>query len=215
MGVATGWREVEYLGSGLTLADKPRLMEQYLSELVDGELAERFAGTDLYMGGGSPAAIRRAARFGIGLLLAYAGPTEAAGRRALWERHLRAEPRQESRIATIRDVWVDRDPSRLDWVQARMEEMWRFYARFDDAEVKLHHVHGETPSDEVDANIPSMMAFGTLGDPDEVVEELAAIVRTGIDELVLRVRFDGIEAELVEEQLRVLADEVVPELRKL
>ena len=96
-----------------------------------------------------------------------------------------------------------------------MAEMWRFYARFDDAQVKEHHVPGETPSDDIEANIPSMMKFGTLGDPEQVYEELAAIVRTGIDELVLRVRFDGIDAELVEECLRTLADEVVPELRKV
>jgi alkanesulfonate monooxygenase SsuD/methylene tetrahydromethanopterin reductase-like flavin-dependent oxidoreductase (luciferase family) len=215
LGVASGWREVEYLGSGYRLADRPRLMEEALAALVDGELAERFGPTELYMGGASPAVLRRAGRFGIGLLLAYAGPTEAAERRELWVASLRAEPRQPPRIATIRDVWVDRDERRLDWVRGRMEEMWRFYSRFDDAEVKVHHVHGEKPKEDVEANIPSMMRYGTLGDPEQVYEELAAIVRTGIDELVLRVRFDGIESELVEECLRTRADEVVPELRRL
>jgi alkanesulfonate monooxygenase SsuD/methylene tetrahydromethanopterin reductase-like flavin-dependent oxidoreductase (luciferase family) len=81
--------------------------------------------------------------------------------------------------------------------------------------VHVHHVHGETPSTNVEANIPSMMKFGTLGTPEQVVEELAEIVRTGIDELILRVRFDGIEARDVEECLRVLADEVVPQLRAI
>jgi alkanesulfonate monooxygenase SsuD/methylene tetrahydromethanopterin reductase-like flavin-dependent oxidoreductase (luciferase family) len=214
LGVASGWREVEYLGSGYRLADRRRLMEEALAALVDGELADRFGPTELYMGGASPAVLRRAGRYGIGLLLAYAGPTEAAERRAVWEASLRPDPRQPPRIATIRDVWVDRDARRLDWVRGRMEEMWRFYSRFDDAEVKVHHVHGEKPKEDVEANIPSMMRYGTLGDPEQVYEELAAIVRTGIDELVLRVRFDGIESELVEQCLRALADEVVPELRK-
>lgn len=215
IGVAGGWREVEYLGSGLGLGDRARLMEEYLEELVDGAAAARLGEIELYMGGGSPAAVRRAGRYGISLLLAYAGPEEAAARRALWQQNLRAEPRQDLRIATIRDVWVDGDPVRLDWVRGRMAEMWRFYARFDDAEVKSHHIHGETPSDDVEANIPAMMAYGTLGTPDDVFEELARIVETGIDELILRVRFDGIDADLVEKQLRVLAEEVVPELRKL
>jgi hypothetical protein len=60
-----------------------------------------------------------------------------------------------------------------------------------------------------------MMRYGTLGDVDAVREELAEIVRTGVDELVLRVRFDGIEPALVERCLRTLADEVVPALREL
>jgi len=215
LGIAGGWREVEYLGSGLRLADRPRLLDERLAALIDGEQAERFGPTEIYMGGGSPAAIRRGARFGTGLLLAYAGPDEAVQRRALWQQHLRADPRVPPRLATIRDVWVERDATRLNWIRARMAEMWRFYARFDDAEVKEHHVHGETPSDDIEANIPSMMKFGTLGDPEQVYEELAAIVRTGIDELVLRVRFDGIDAELVDECLHTLATEVVPELRKV
>jgi alkanesulfonate monooxygenase SsuD/methylene tetrahydromethanopterin reductase-like flavin-dependent oxidoreductase (luciferase family) len=213
LGVAGGWREVEYLASGLELKDRKRLMEEYLEALVDGEYAERFGPTEIFMGGAGPAVLQRAGRFGLSLLLAYAGPAEARERRATYEAALRPEPRQPSQIATIRDVWVDRDPRRLDWIRDRMREMWRFYARFDDAKVHVHHVHGETPSASVEANIPSMMKFGTLGTPEEVVEELAEIVRTGIDELILRVRFDGIEARYVEDCMRVLADEVVPELR--
>jgi hypothetical protein len=96
-----------------------------------------------------------------------------------------------------------------------MREMWRFYARFDDAQVREHHVPGEKPSEDVEANIPSMMRYGTLGNADAVREELAEIVRTGVDELVLRVRFDGIEAPLVERCLRTLAEEVVPALKEL
>lgn len=215
LGIAGGWREVEYLGSGLALGDRARLMNQHLTALIDGDLADRFGPTEIYMGGGSAAALRRAGRFGTGLLLAYAGPEEAVERRELWQQHLRANPRQSPRLATIRDVWVDSDPRRLDWIRARMREMWRFYARFDDAEVREHHVPGETPSEDVEANIPSMMRYGTLGDADAVREELAAIVRTGVDELVLRVRFDGIDAPLVERCLRTLAEEVVPALKEL
>jgi alkanesulfonate monooxygenase SsuD/methylene tetrahydromethanopterin reductase-like flavin-dependent oxidoreductase (luciferase family) len=213
LGLAGGWREVEYLASGLELRDRARLLDEYLAALVDGEYADRLGGTELFMGGGSAAALRRAGRFGLSPLLAYAGPAESAERRGVWQQHLRQRARQAPRLATIRDVWVDRDPARLDWIRARMREMWRFYARFDDAKVREHHVPGEKPADDVEANIPSMMRYGTLGGPDEVREELAEIVRTGVDELVLRVRFDGIDSRYVEECLRLLADEVVPGLR--
>jgi alkanesulfonate monooxygenase SsuD/methylene tetrahydromethanopterin reductase-like flavin-dependent oxidoreductase (luciferase family) len=214
-GLAGGWKEVEYLASGLELKDRGPLFEEYLHALVDGEYADRLGGTEIFIGGAAPPVLRRAGRYGLSLLLAYAGPGEATERRELWEQHLRANPRQQPKIATIRDVWVDRDPKRLDWIRARMAEMWRFYARFDDAKVKEHHVHGETPKEGIEANIPSMMKFGTLGTPEEVLAELSAIVQTGVDELVLRVRFDGIEPHYVDECMKVLADEVVPELRKL
>jgi alkanesulfonate monooxygenase SsuD/methylene tetrahydromethanopterin reductase-like flavin-dependent oxidoreductase (luciferase family) len=206
---------VEYLASGLELSDRGRVFEEHLAALVDGEYADRLGDTEIFIGGAAAPVLRRAGRYGVSLLLAYAGPSEAAERRALWERHLRAEPRQQPKIATIRDVWVDRDPQRLDWIRARMEEMWRFYARFDDAVVKEHHVHGETPKEGVEANIPSMMKFGTLGTPEAVLEELSEIVLTGLDEIVLRVRFDGIDPQYVDEQMQLLADEVVPELRRL
>ncbi len=215
LGVAGGWREVEYLASGLELADRPRLLEEYLAALVDGEYAERFGQTEIFVGGAGPSVLRRAGRFGLSLILAYAGPQEAAERQTVWRQHLRENPRQEPRLASIRDVWVDRDERKLEWIRGRMREMWRFYGRFDDAKVKEHHVPGETPSEDVDANIPSMMRYGTLGDPEQVLAELSEIVRTGVDELVLRVRFDGIEPREVEKCLRLLADEVVPELRKV
>jgi len=215
LGIAGGWREVEYLASGLELEDRGRVFEEYLDALVDGEYADRLGDAEIFIGGAAPSVLRRAGRYGCSLLLAYAGPDEARERRAIWEQHLRPEPRQQPKIATIRDVWVDRDPQRLDWVRARMAEMWRFYARFDDAKVKEHHVPGETPKEGVEANIPSMMKFGTLGTPDEVLQELSEIVQTGVDEIVLRVRFDGIEPHYVDEQMQLLADEVVPGLRKL
>jgi alkanesulfonate monooxygenase SsuD/methylene tetrahydromethanopterin reductase-like flavin-dependent oxidoreductase (luciferase family) len=215
LGIAGGWREVEYLASGLELSDRGPVLEEYLRELVDGDLSDHLAGTEIFIGGASPAVLRRAGRYGCSLILAYAGPREANERRALWEQHLRPEPRQRPTIATIRDVWVDRDAQRLDWIRSRMAEMWRFYARFDDAKVKEHHVPGETPKEGIEANIPSMMAFGTLGSPEDVFAELSAIVATGVDELILRVRFDGIEPRYVDEQLRILADEVVPQLRKI
>jgi alkanesulfonate monooxygenase SsuD/methylene tetrahydromethanopterin reductase-like flavin-dependent oxidoreductase (luciferase family) len=212
IGVAGGWREVEYLGSGLQLGDRARLMEEYLAALVDGEYAQHMTSTDILVGGGSKAALRRAGRYGLSPLLAYAGPAEAAERRAIWEAALRPNPRQR-RLATIRDVWVAEDPERQEWIRRRLEEMWRFYARFDDATVRQHHVPGETPQEEVEANIPSMMAYGTLGGVEQVLEELTEIVKTGVNDLILRVRFDGIDSVYVRECMTVLATDVVPALR--
>ena len=152
--------------------------------------------TDILIGGGSKAALRRAGRYGLSPLLAYAGPAEAAERRASGRARCastRGSSRGSQRSAT--SGWL-RMPSAGEWIRRRLEEMWRFYARFDDAKIREHHVPGETPKEGVEANIPSMMAYGTLGDAEQVLEELSAIVSTGVDELILRVRFDGIDSVL-------------------
>jgi hypothetical protein len=60
------------------------------------------------------------------------------------------------------------------------------------------------------------MEHATLGNPQQVLEELAPMVQDGgLDVLVLRVRFDGIEPREVRRCLELMAETVVPELRKL
>ena len=57
------------------------------------------------------------------------------------------------------------------------------------------------------------MAWGTIGDADQLLEALEPIVNAGIDELILRVRFDGIEGPIVDECLERLGTELLPALR--
>jgi alkanesulfonate monooxygenase SsuD/methylene tetrahydromethanopterin reductase-like flavin-dependent oxidoreductase (luciferase family) len=214
LGVAGGWREVEYNALGLELSDRPRIVDEYLTALVDGDYADRLGNVELAMGGGANAALRRAGRFGLPPLMAMAGPDEVRERNAIWKHALRPGLDREPRITTIRDVWVGRDEVELEWVKRRMEEAWRFYSRFDGATVKEIHLPGEKASEDIDENVAAMMAFATVGSPEQVREELAEIVAAGIDELILRVRFDGLEPRYVDACLRLLADEVVPYLKE-
>ena len=104
-------------------------MDEYTEALVSGPEAERFAGTELWMGGFGPAAMRRAGRCGASLCLAYAGPAEIAARRELALAHWR-EGAPPPKVAVIKDVWLDPDPRRREWIARRQRSMWRFYAKF-------------------------------------------------------------------------------------
>jgi alkanesulfonate monooxygenase SsuD/methylene tetrahydromethanopterin reductase-like flavin-dependent oxidoreductase (luciferase family) len=161
------------------------------------------------MGGFSPAALRRAGRFGASLLQAFAGPDESAQRRRMWEESMRPGLAQPPKLGVIRDVWADNDAGRTEWIRQRMREMWRFYAKFGDG------VPGDAVATGVEANIDAMMGFTILGTPEQVYEELAPLLASGIDELVLRVRFDGIDAEHVDRCVELMAAEVLPRLREL
>ncbi len=200
--IAGGWREIEFRGTGISLRDRARLMEEYTAAIVDGEQAPRFAGTELWMGGFGPAPMRRAGRYGVSLFLAYSGPDEIATRRGIALEHWR-EGAPPPKVAVVKDVWIDPSAARREWIAKRQREMWRFYAKFGDG------AGGGTLEERLDAN----MAWGTIGEADAVLEALMPLVASGIDELVLRVRFDGVEPAIVDECMEQLAAEVVPAVR--
>ena len=202
--VSAGWREIEFRASGVSLRDRGRLMDEYTAALVDGPEADRFAGTELWMGGFGPPAMRRAGRYGASLLLAYAGPEEVSARRQIALEHWR-EGTPPPKVAVIKDVWLDRSPRRREWIAQRQREMWRFYAKFGDG--------AGAASEDLETRLDANMAWGTIGVAEELIEALAPIVAAGIDELILRVRFDGIEGSIVDECLAGLATEVLPALR--
>ena len=105
----------------------------------------------------------------------------------------------------IKDVWIDPSAERREWIRRRQREMWRFYAKFGDG------AGGD--SEDIEDRLDANMAWGTIGEADELLEALMPIVASGIDELVLRVRFDGVEGAIVDECLEQLAAEVLPALK--
>lgn len=203
--VAAGWRALEFAGSGLDVHQRGRLTEEYCTALVEGEQAARFRGTELWMGGISPAAIQRAGRFGASPLLTFGGPKEVAGWRTLWQEHLRPDPASPPRVGYIKDIWVDTEPARIEWVRKRMREMWRFY----------RDLAGAAPGTDLDPIIDMFMAPTYLGSPQAAVDALAPLVEAGVDTLVLRMRFDGIESTHVKRCMEQLATQVAPQLRRM
>lgn len=211
LGVALGYRPIEYEAAGIDMRTRGRLMDEMLEVMVDGRHSELFANTELWMGGSTDAVVRRSARFGTSLLLGYPDAVELRRIRALWESQLRASPSFVPRLGVIREVWVDRDQRRIDYVRGRLTEMWRYYADFP-----VDHWASRAASEKRGRNAEELTSYAIVGSPEEVVDALAPLVGAGLDLIVMRVRYgDGMEIELVKDCLALLADEVVPHLRRV
>jgi alkanesulfonate monooxygenase SsuD/methylene tetrahydromethanopterin reductase-like flavin-dependent oxidoreductase (luciferase family) len=122
-------------------------------------------------------------------------------------------------MVVFREVWVDRDPRRIEWVRGRLFEMWRNYgiAWVDDPSFR-----GMTPAEGTEARFAQReaMAHGTArlfisGSPAEVVDELGPIVEAGASGFAFRIRFDGVGGPELERCMEQLAQDVVPQLQRI
>jgi len=146
--LALGYREQEYAACGRPFSARGRRMDACLEALQRGFSGEPFVfegrpvrvlprpaspgGPPLLLGGGSPAAVRRAARFGLGMLTQGGDPSLAALYRAECALHGRVpgafiDPPAD----TVTSAFVAEDPDRA-WQQlgphllhdARMYAAW-------------------------------------------------------------------------------------------
>lgn len=139
----------------------------------------------------SPAAVRRAAGVGAGIL--FEGGSEPARLRELTRRYQEAGgvgPR-----VLIRRVWIGPPPREAF---ERQLDVYRGYS----AEAALRHWRGT--------------GFLCHDDPDALAAELADIARkVGATCLNLRIHVPGVAPEAAREQIEVLGREVLPRLRAL
>jgi alkanesulfonate monooxygenase SsuD/methylene tetrahydromethanopterin reductase-like flavin-dependent oxidoreductase (luciferase family) len=206
-----GYREVEFAAAGVEVRQRARLMDERLDELFQPPLRERFGATELWFGTGNAAGVERAARHNASVLLQPAiGRRRIPELRAAWEagRPATAPGGTQPRFGVMREVWVEDDPGRLEWIRARLFEMWRHYSNFwvDDP------VAEQGRREELAGQMSRTALFGS---PAEVTDRLAALVEAGVDTLALRVRFDGVSGPALERCLERLAGEVLPVLRKV
>jgi len=204
MAVAVGWRDVEFNGLGVKLADRAQLMNEHCESLVNGACAKRFAGTEFWMGGISKPALRRAGRYGASPLLTFAGPNEIRAMSAQWRSELPAKMAKTPRVGLIVDFWTDNSEARRAWIRLRMREQWRYYAK----------LFSPGPDVPIDAVLDGMMAPTVLGTPSEAIAALQPLIEAGVEVLVLRPRFDGIEGKEVRRCMDLIASDVMPELRR-
>jgi alkanesulfonate monooxygenase SsuD/methylene tetrahydromethanopterin reductase-like flavin-dependent oxidoreductase (luciferase family) len=205
-----GYREVEFAAAGLEVRQRARLTDDRLGELLRPPLREHFGATDLWFGTGTAAGVTRAARYGASVLLQPGiGRRRIPEMRAAWEadRNSEAGGDRLARFGVLREVWVEDDPRRLEWIRARLYEMWRHYSNFwvDDP------VTEQSRREELAEQMSRTAVFGS---PAEVTDRLGALIEAGVDTLALRVRFDGVSGPAFDRCLERLAGEVLPHLRK-
>lgn len=210
MGV--GYRDVEFAAAGLDVRSRGRLMDERLAELLAPPLSERFGATELWFGTGNEAGVTRAARHNASVLLQPGiGRRRIPELRAAWEDRRRPDGWRTSgpvpRFGVMREVWVEDDARRLEWIRARLFEMWRHYSNFwvDDP------VAEQDRREELAEQMSRTALFASSA---EVTDRLGALVEAGVDTLALRVRFDGVSGPALDRCLERLATEVVPALRR-
>jgi len=196
-----------------------KLLEAALEQLVNGDQRERFGATDLWFGVGGPKALRRASRYGASVVLPQPTLERYRKSRALWEADLRPRAGHKPRMTVFLDVWVERDSRRIEWIKGRLLEMWRNYAInwIDDPAFM-----GQKPAEGFQAQLAQREALAhgscnsfVVGTPAEVVDRLAPFVEAGADGFAFRIRFDGVGGPDLEQSLRLLANEVVPQLQRI
>lgn len=206
-----GWRHVEYAVSGVDRSRRGKIMDDYAEALFDGEYAGHFRGAQLWFGGGAPAMLSRAARFGASFCHTFSPAEVLRERIECWRGQLQpSRPGQPSPRTTFTiDTWVDRNPERCEWVRQRMREPWRFYVEMDSLPPEITG----TP-EGVEATLDMLNSYSLVGSPEQVIEQLQPYVDVA-DGVILRIWCDGIDTGLIDECMTLIANDVAPVLRNL
>ena len=206
-----GWRKIEYAASGIDRTKRGSLMDEYALALFDGDLSKKVKGAELWFGGGAPAMLARAARFGASFCHTFAPVDVLRERIESWRSQLGpVRPGQpQPRTTFTIDVWIDNNPERCEWVRQRMREPWRFYVEMDSLPPEIT---GDATG--VESTVDMLNSYSVVGSPRQVIEQLSAYAKI-TDGAVFRIWFDGLETALVDECMILLAREVAPALRRL
>jgi alkanesulfonate monooxygenase SsuD/methylene tetrahydromethanopterin reductase-like flavin-dependent oxidoreductase (luciferase family) len=219
LGVGIGYWKDEFDASGINMRTRHKLLDTTLEQLVNGDLQSRFGATDLWFGVGAPKALLRAARYGASVVLPQPTVERYRKSRELWESELRVRSSRRPRMVVFLDTWVERDSRRIEWIKGRLHEMWRNYALnwIDDPSFQ-----GMEPAPDFAGQLAQREAMAqrscnsfVVGTPSQVVDRLAPFVEAGVDGFAFRIRFDGVGGPDLEQSMRLLAEEVVPNLQRM
>ncbi len=219
--LAVGYREEEYAAYGRDFVTRGRRMDVCLAALQRAFRGEAFefegrpvrvlprpasaGGPPLLLGGGSPAAVRRAARFGLGMIAQGGDASLAALYRAECERHGRTPGMFIDPPAnTVTSAFVAEDPDTAwDRLGPHLLHDARMYAAWLGASGSV--------SKSAAASVAALRAENgpyRIFTPDEAV---AHVRRNGL--LLMQPLCGGIPPALAWEHLELVAKRVLPALR--
>lgn len=205
LGVGSGALELDFTSMGLRLEDaNPRFKAEFpkVVAMLRGEQLGELAGDKAFQRcktnpipvlstAVSPAAARRAARHGAGIILE--GMSSKERQRELCAEYDNAGGTQSKVL--IRRVWVGELPAAI------VEQQRKVYESYSSGAAMKHW-----PADQT---IHST-------DPAEVAERIASQMKEiGVDAVNLRVHLPGVTPDQARDQITRLAGEVIPELRAL
>lgn len=196
-GVGIGYRAAEYDGFGLSRKLRGSRMDAALEHF-----AAAGAAAPIWVGGMAEPALKRAARFGLNLLLPSTLRLDQTARAIeLARAEAAAVGRDPGRIAVMKYTWVT-DGSEADLVDA-VEVQRRFTREYTGAWFPLKGRPGFESRELLDAQGRRSIETGFFGPPSEVATQLKAYEALGVDLLVLHLVGDGRRASRHEQMERI------------
>jgi len=211
LGTGLGYRDAEFDALGLRRDRRGRLMDAGLDAMEavwrgehgDGPPVQRPA-PRIWMGGMAAPAIARAADRGYGLLLPQ---TLSAGEYRRIADDYCARAVRPGAVGALRELWVSDDPK----VGARhIERIGLHLTEEAGSWWALKDSFGFAARDQVDRQVARGIGQVAAGPAEQVAEALRAVLAAGVDYLALRPVFEFVEQAELHEQLRRIAEEVVP-----
>ncbi len=233
VGVALGYRDVEFDGLGLHRRQRPRRMDEQLEVLISAFSGKpvNFSGRHFrYQGAGltppphrtpvpvwvaatSAAATARAARLGLPVMFGSTLSAEAVARLVEHYRVVAAEHGQDPNPGFTQSLtmWISDSPRRAQDIVPRLRYLlreqlggWRY---LKDADGQL--VGFDRPAD-LDRAVESALDVCVVGDPDQGAAAIETLLAAGLTEIVCRVKFDGTDRDASLECFRLIAEEIMP-----
>jgi probable F420-dependent oxidoreductase len=233
LGVAIGWRDEEFTTFGVDKRERVKRTEEGI-ELIRTLLSEEGVTYDgsiytvedlsvmprpvqdpvpIWYGGQSEPAIERAARMADAWSMSpietrseLAETTEFFA--AALERHGRSYDTVHKPLR--REVFVAEDDETA-WAEvgdALLSEYEDVYGDYEDVD---HTFETSSPESAIDELREHADGRFVVGSPETAIRELERYRDAiGVDEVFLRMHFPGLDPELAEKSMRILADEVMP-----
>jgi len=197
LGVALGYRDVEFDGFGVRRKDRGRLMDSMLPRLAEASRAAD-PSYPVYVGVGTAVAAQRAGRLGLPL---FADSTMNVGElqemlAAYNEAAATAGIKPPAKHALQRDVFVTDDRER-DWAELlpELRYMRRQYGSWSAPQEAAEPVDAyvERLSGDIEAKLKNLV----MGSADEVAAELRRFEALGFDLIVCRSQFGNLPRPLL------------------
>lgn len=232
LGVALGYRDVEFDGLGLHRPHRARRMDEQIEVLMNAfsepEVTfsgHRFcyerAGTvprprrtiPIWVGATSAAATARAARLGLPVMFGSTLGPEAIEKlrehyRQVAEEHGRDRDPGFSQSLTM---WVGETQKEAERILPRMRYLlreqlggWRY---LKDSHGRL--VGFDRPA-ELDEAVEKALRVCAVGTPDHVSQRIEQLVGVGLTHVVARIKFDDIDRDAFLECMQLVSKEVMP-----
>ncbi len=243
LGFGNGYRDAEFDGFGLRRTERGARLSEQFSILKTAWTQERFSFSGkhfnytelavtpkpvqkphpaVFVGTSATyaQAIRRAAKFGFGLLLPpIVGVEQCRDAIRIWEgaareaghdvEKLRTE--KQVRMGICADLWVDETTDKAERIVPNLrylyEEQLGGWHILIDQEGKLI---GFDRPDALKRAAASVVSIAAIGNPTKVIRQLKEYEKAGVDLFCARVRWDSTPRRDLHRCMRLLAKEVAP-----